>query len=86
MIMHNEESEDENLDGCNANACHNGDMDSLNVTAAADFDNDGSVEGIEDEIQGLLDSLSILLVDAGFWDDVNEHPIEDVNITDSDSP
>ncbi|MCP4582464.1 MAG: hypothetical protein GY839_12710 [candidate division Zixibacteria bacterium] len=85
MTMHDEESEYENLAGCNAVACHNGDMDSLNVVAASDFDNDGSVEGIGDEIQGLLDSLSILLVDAGFYDDVNGHPIEDVEITDSDS-
>jgi len=83
--MEDLETEYENLAGCNASTCHNGGMESLNPTAAADFDDDGSVEEIEDEIQGLLDSLSALLVGAGFYDDINGHPVEDIEITDSDS-
>jgi len=75
----------DNLAGCNASTCHNGDMASLDPTADADFDNDGSVETIANEIYWLLDSLKVLVVEAGFYDDINGHPIEDVEITDSDS-
>jgi len=62
--VHDEESGDEFTDGCNADGCHTGslEIDSLNRLAYDDYDWDGSVEGIQDEIDGLLDSLAVLLI------------------------
>lgn len=55
----------ENTFGCNVDACHRGNLDSLNRVANSDFDGDGTTEGVQDEIHGLSDSLRTLLADAG---------------------
>jgi hypothetical protein len=83
MNMHDEDSEYENLAGCNASACHNGAIDELDILAADDFDNDGEIEGIQTEITGLLDSLVVLLEASGMVHD--GHPVEDVEVSLADS-
>jgi hypothetical protein len=57
----------ENLRACSA--CH-GDIPRLNGPAGADYDGDGAVEGVQDEVQGLLDLVRAQLVAAGVtWQD-----------------
>jgi len=76
-----EESGDEHTDGCNVDGCHTGslEVDSLNRLAYVDYDWDGSVEGTQDEIAGLLDSLATLLVTGNLLEydaeDDEYHPI-----------
>ncbi|MFQ5868934.1 MAG: multiheme c-type cytochrome [Candidatus Zixiibacteriota bacterium] len=64
-----------NTIGCNEAACHNGSVSTFNMTADDDYDWDGSTEGIQDEIHGLLDSLHVLLESAGLVDAEGE-PID----------
>jgi formate-dependent nitrite reductase cytochrome c552 subunit len=82
--MRDEDSGYQNRTGCNASNCHDGNVTTLDILAAADFDGDGTTEGIQSEIHGLLDSLEALLFAAGFID-VSGHPIDEVDIGDSDS-
>ena len=56
--------------------CH-ADADGYDFTANADYDFDGTIEGYQTEIEGLLDSLGVLLFNAGLIDD-GHHPIEQV--------
>jgi len=57
-----EGSEFANVAGCNIEACHSGNpLTTFNRTANGDYDWDGSTEGVQDEVMGLLDSLEILL-------------------------
>jgi len=74
FLMEDEESGSEHTDGCNVTGCHTEslEIDSLNRVAAADFDWDGSVEGVEDEIAGLLDSLATALIAGNLLEYVAE--------------
>ncbi|MFH2036304.1 MAG: hypothetical protein ABIJ45_07875 [Candidatus Zixiibacteriota bacterium] len=86
----NMEGEDEgdehfNVTGCNTELCHDGNMDDFNRTSSVDYDWDGEFEGVQDEIAGLLDSLGILLVNAGVYDTATGLPIEDVIVPDADT-
>lgn len=47
----------QNLTGCNAAECHGntGPLTTTNRMAYGDYDGDGTVEGVQDEVQGLLD-------------------------------
>jgi hypothetical protein len=57
----------ENLRACTT--CH-GDIPRLNGPAAADYDGDGAVENVQDEVQGLLDLVRDQLLGAGVtWQD-----------------
>jgi hypothetical protein len=70
----NEEDEYGNVMGCNVTGCHSGNpLDSLNRVALVDYDWNGSIEGIQSEIMGLLDSLETLL----FADNLLEWIYED---------
>lgn len=69
-------SEDvENIAACTE--CHT-DLEEFNVTAAGDYDGDGTVEGIQDETQGLLDLVFDEIQASGvewlghypYWDNV----------------
>ena len=73
--MVNEERSFQNTAGCNVSGCHQvAQLTTLNRTADADFDWDGSVEGVQDEIEGLLDSLHTVLETANLAD-ADGHPI-----------
>ncbi len=63
-----------NKTGCNTSNCHNGDVSTFDLMADEDYDWDGTTEGVQSEIEGLLDSLETLLVDAGLLDDA--HPTD----------
>jgi hypothetical protein len=57
----------ENLRACTS--CH-GDLTRINAPAADDYDGDGAVEGVQDEVQGLLDLVRQELLAAGLeWSD-----------------
>jgi len=61
----------ENLDACAP--CH-GEIRQINGPAAADYDGDGKVEGVQDEVQGLLDLVKSALIASGVsWDDTPPH-------------
>jgi len=64
--MRNEEHEMINLVGCNQQACHGatGALTTLNRTSDDDFDEDGTTEGVQDEIHGLMAELGEALVAA----------------------
>jgi hypothetical protein len=68
--MRNEEHEMVNLIGCNQQPCHGttGALTTLNRVADEDFDEDGSEEGVQDEIHGLLAELAEDLVAAGLME------------------
>jgi hypothetical protein len=55
---------EENVAACNSAACHNGEIDDFNRLAAADYDHDGTIEGVQDEIDGLMDQLKDKLTAA----------------------
>jgi len=87
--MENEDRHFVNLSGCNQSgqngesSCHVTPLDSLNRVAHADFDGDGDVEGVHDEIEGLLESLHTLLELAGLVDEDGD-PLS-VVVPDADS-
>lgn len=88
FLLDNEDG-DENVDACNVDGCHAGEfeIDSLNRIANADFDSDGTIEGINDEIKGLLTELETLLLAAGLisGDPGDTHPTADLVVPDVDS-
>lgn len=55
-------------------SCH-ADAEEYDFEANADYDHDGTIEGYQTEVVGLLDSLAILLVDAGLLD-ADHVPVE----------
>lgn len=61
----------QNLDGCNSSACHDDELDDFNRSAFTDFDGDGEIEGVQTEIEGLMNELAMALLDAGLleWND-----------------
>jgi hypothetical protein len=81
MRLHNEDNGVENLNGCNIEACHGltGELDEINRTADADFDGDGEIEGVQDEVRGLIAQLGDVLVADGLMEHDEEedsyHPI-----------
>ena len=63
--MRNEDRGFENRTGCNVTGCHDtAPLTALNRLAFADHDFDGTIEGVQDEIRGLADSLRVLLTAA----------------------
>ena len=44
--------------------CHGDIADFTDILAKSDFDGDGSIEGIQDEVRGLLDVLEQTIIDA----------------------
>ncbi|MFH1892088.1 MAG: hypothetical protein ABIK83_05320 [Candidatus Zixiibacteriota bacterium] len=89
MVYGEEDDEDINVDNaCNVSGCHS-DLEDYNRPATADFDWDDETEGVQDEIEGLLDSLKTLLINEGLLvyyeeDDAYEPP-EDYIVSDADS-
>jgi len=87
--MRSEEFDFELLAGCNLPQCHGntGALTTLNRTAAADFDGDGTTEGVQDEIAGLVQELEDILFAAGLIEEGDEgfHPTEDLVVPDADS-
>lgn len=77
--MRNEDQGYENRTGCNISTCHNGAITSLDRLADGDFDWDGTVEGIQTEIHGLLDSLKLELMAAGVADTSDAGDIAPIN-------
>ena len=80
--MYDEEKDHENKTGCNTSNCHDGDVDEFDLAADDDFDWDGTEEGVQAEVQGLLDSLEHILETAGLLED--EHPLS-VTVATADS-
>ncbi len=85
--MRNEDRGFENRSGCNVAACHDGDIDDLDRLADADYDWDGTIEGIQAEVSGLLDSLGIELEAVGIAElvDSSYHPVDERVVGTADS-
>lgn len=63
-----------NLVGLCADAsCHPG-VNTFDFTADTDYDGDGTTEGYQTEMAGMLDSLATILQGAGYFDGTN-HPV-----------
>jgi hypothetical protein len=83
--MKNEERGFENITGCNVEGCHSADpVSSVDRENVADFNGDGTIEGIQTELHHLLDSLGNLLESAGLVDS-DHHPVEDRVVSTADS-
>ncbi|MDH3890281.1 MAG: multiheme c-type cytochrome [candidate division Zixibacteria bacterium] len=88
--MRNEDG-DENVEACNITGCHGDEfeIDSLNRVADADFDGDGNIEGVFDEIEGLIDDLQDELIAAGLLEWIAEdgiwEPTDDLVVPNVDS-
>lgn len=81
LNMHNEDRGFENIQGCNEIGCHDTDpLTTLNRLAFDDHDWDGTIEGIQDEVHGLLDSL-IVLLDAANLTDSTGRPVSRIVAT-----
>lgn len=64
------EGSDEELSGlCSDASCHGDDADSYDFTADDDYDMNGSTDGYQTEIHGMLDSLDVLLTAQGVLSD-----------------
>jgi hypothetical protein len=88
--MKNEERHIELTTGCNVDGCHISEpLDSLNRVDTVDFDGDGELEGIQDEIAGMVDTLQARLLTAGLieWDDEDQAyvPVDGLVVPDADS-
>jgi hypothetical protein len=55
---------EENVESCNSTACHDGDITDFNRLATEDYDHDGTIEGVQDEIEGLMAQLKDKLIAA----------------------
>jgi hypothetical protein len=80
----------ENIFSCNVEGCHAGDpLNTLNRMADQDFDGDGTIEGVQDEIKAMLSELQAALIDAGLlvYDSEEDeyHPKDGRVISDIDS-
>ncbi len=63
-------SEEDLVTGCNVAGCHTSpELEDFNRTAYGDYDGDGNIEGVQDEIAGLLDKLRTELLNRGIIDD-----------------
>lgn len=73
--MRNEDRDFEAIAGCNVSGCHQvTPITDLDRTADGDYDWDGTVEGIQSEVHGLLDSLHVVLEAANLLD-AEGHPV-----------
>jgi hypothetical protein len=54
---------------CADASCHDNEAEDFDFEADEDYDNDGSVEGYQTEVAGMLDSLSVLLYAQGVVDE-----------------
>ena len=72
--MVNDERGLKNLKGCNVPECHGttGALTTLNRHSDEDFDGDGTIAGVQDELTGLLDTLGNRLLAAGLLTPVTE--------------
>jgi hypothetical protein len=83
--------EEENTDACNVGGCHVNDLeiDEFDRLAAADFDGDGEIEGVQTEIEGLVDDLEALLIAADLLEYIPEddawEPTDKLVVPDADS-
>jgi len=83
----------ENLSGCNAAACHGGTgpLTTLNRMAYGDYDGNGTVEGVQDEVQGLMNLGEAALEAKGavhltgypYWDLSGVDPADDPLVRDA---
>ena len=80
MVGEFHEEEVENLAACTK--CHEA-FESFNVDfpANSDYDWDGAAEGVQVEVEGLLDSLATLLVGAGVIDAEDHLPVANTTIS-----
>lgn len=63
--MRNEDRGFENIAGCNATGCHDSaPLTTLDRLAYADYNKNGVIEGVQDEIKGLADTLKTILMAA----------------------
>jgi hypothetical protein len=88
--VYDEELDREHLTGCNVPDCHGntGPLTTFNRQSDVDFDGDGTTEGVQDELRGLLDDLATALVTAGLLEGDAEHGYHPVNgrvVIESDS-
>ncbi len=77
MTVHTPGDPDEGFENVEnaCGGCHTG-LTAFNRTARADFDGNGTVEGVQDEVQGLMDTLLTAITDTGaiylghypYWD------------------
>ncbi len=82
--MKNEDRDFENIYGCNVDGCHSANpVSSVDRETVSDFDGDGELEGVQTELHDLLDSLTVLLIDANLLTEEHE-PVERV-VTTADS-
>jgi len=68
----------QNVSACAQSGCHGAsDFTDFNpdFPANSDYDWDGTAEGVQHEVEGLIDSLRVLMVDAGLVDGVDYEPI-----------
>ena len=80
--MHDEQKDHYNMTGCNVASCHNGEFEEgFEKEADDDYDWDGTTESVQAEIEGLLDSLAILLEEGGLIED--GEPLEVTTSADS---
>jgi hypothetical protein len=54
---------------CADASCHDNEAEDFDFTADEDYDGDGSVEGYQTEIDGMMDSLGVLLLAQGVVDE-----------------
>jgi hypothetical protein len=59
---------EENVESCNSVACHDGEITDFNPMADEDYDDDGNIEGVQDEIDGLVAQLKDKLTAANLLD------------------
>ncbi len=71
--MEDEESGETLVGTCADANCHGDDADSYDFAADVDYDNDGTIEGYMTEIEGMMDSLDVLLQAQGVLDS-EAHP------------
>ncbi|NIN51966.1 MAG: hypothetical protein GTN80_06580 [Nitrososphaeria archaeon] len=70
----------QNIVSCTQSDCHlSGSITTFNRLAFADYDGDGAAEGVQDEVQGLLDKLAAKLPKNPETGDVLSYPIKPEN-------
>ncbi len=83
--MENDDLGLEVITGCNVDGCHSANpVESVDRETVFDFDDDGELEGVQDEMEDLLAELGDILETAGFVDG-DHHPISNVVVSTADS-